>query len=223
MASYATVAASDGGEITVTLLPDTHMAPDTYYKVIGSVVNSTKLKMRHCIPMGTDLDMKLVDDTIKLIHDQRFFNKIHLTLTSLEIAIPPAGNIYDPFSLLESFTRAPVPRALYLGAADPGARILRVAFPVRPSRGHAIRALPTRALPPSAVAYLRAAPPLQPRYLRGPYSVAAVVLDALAFPCLESLSLTTRERTAPMLRRCLRARNGQMLQGAKTCHGFQGS
>ncbi|KAJ6583379.1 hypothetical protein DFH09DRAFT_1075798 [Mycena vulgaris] len=46
-----------------------------------------------------------------------------------EIAISPAGNIYDPFSLLESFTRAPVPRALYLGAADPGAHILRVAFP----------------------------------------------------------------------------------------------
>ncbi|KAJ6464221.1 hypothetical protein DFH09DRAFT_1113119 [Mycena vulgaris] len=41
----------------------------------------------------------------------------------------PRRHIYDPFSLLESFTRAPVPRALYLGAADPGARILRVAFP----------------------------------------------------------------------------------------------
>ncbi|KAJ6484311.1 hypothetical protein DFH09DRAFT_864616, partial [Mycena vulgaris] len=72
----ATVAASDGGEITVTLLPDAHMAPDTYYEVIGSVVNSTKLKVRHCIPMGTDLDMELVDDTIKFIHDQRFLNKM---------------------------------------------------------------------------------------------------------------------------------------------------
>ncbi|KAF7334459.1 hypothetical protein MVEN_02275400 [Mycena venus] len=75
MGSYATVTASDGGEIMVTLLPDTHMAPDTYYEVIGSVVNSTTLKMRHCIPMGTNLDMKLVDDTIKLMHDDRFFKE----------------------------------------------------------------------------------------------------------------------------------------------------
>ncbi|KAJ7819547.1 hypothetical protein B0H14DRAFT_2372494, partial [Mycena olivaceomarginata] len=76
MGLYATVATSDGGEITVTFLPDTHMAPDTYYEVIGSVVNSTKLKMRHFIPMGPDLNVKLVDDTIKLIHDKRFLNKM---------------------------------------------------------------------------------------------------------------------------------------------------
>jgi hypothetical protein len=31
------------------------MTPDTYYEVIGSVVNSTKLKTRHLIPMGPDL------------------------------------------------------------------------------------------------------------------------------------------------------------------------
>ncbi|KAJ6473558.1 hypothetical protein C8R47DRAFT_1144812 [Mycena vitilis] len=39
MGTTATVAASDGGEITVTLLPDTHMAPDTYYEIIGSALN----------------------------------------------------------------------------------------------------------------------------------------------------------------------------------------
>ncbi|KAJ7266909.1 replication factor A protein 3 [Mycena haematopus] len=74
--SSATVAASDGGEVTVTLLPDTHMAPDTYYEVIGSVINPTSIKMYHCISMGPDLDMKLVDDTIKLTHDPRFYTKM---------------------------------------------------------------------------------------------------------------------------------------------------
>ncbi|KAF8190361.1 replication factor A protein 3 [Mycena galopus ATCC 62051] len=74
--SSATVAASDGGEVTVTLLPDTHMVADTYYEVIGSVVNSTTLKMYHCISMGSALDMKLVDDTIRLIHDPRFYTKM---------------------------------------------------------------------------------------------------------------------------------------------------
>ncbi|KAJ7741458.1 hypothetical protein DFH07DRAFT_751132 [Mycena maculata] len=76
MGSKATVEASDGGEVTVTLLPDTHMASDTYYEVLGSVTNPTTIKMYHCIPMGTNLDMKLVDDTVKLMHDPRFYQKI---------------------------------------------------------------------------------------------------------------------------------------------------
>ncbi|KAJ7691702.1 cytochrome P450 [Mycena rosella] len=76
MGSTATVAAPDGEEVTVTLLPDTHMAPDAYYEVIGSVVNPTTIKMYQCIDMGTNLDMKLVDDTIKLMHDQRFYAKM---------------------------------------------------------------------------------------------------------------------------------------------------
>jgi replication factor A3 len=71
------------------------MAPDTYYEVIGSVVNDTTIKMASCTPMGTNLgvcapslvelsprsrdgisDMKLVDDTIKLVHDPRFYKKM---------------------------------------------------------------------------------------------------------------------------------------------------
>ncbi|KAJ7738887.1 hypothetical protein B0H14DRAFT_3515929 [Mycena olivaceomarginata] len=66
--SSATVAASDGGQVTVTLLPpsqDTHMAPDTYYEVIGSVVNSTTVRMYHYVPMGPNLDTEgnRLDDT----------------------------------------------------------------------------------------------------------------------------------------------------------------
>ncbi|KAJ7640882.1 hypothetical protein DFH06DRAFT_1301868 [Mycena polygramma] len=76
MGTTATVAASDGGEVTVTLLPDTHMASDTYYEIIGSALNSTTIKMYHCIPMGANLDMKLVDDTINLMHDPRFYTKM---------------------------------------------------------------------------------------------------------------------------------------------------
>ncbi|KAF7344537.1 hypothetical protein MSAN_01935600 [Mycena sanguinolenta] len=74
--SSATVAVSDGGEVTVTLLPDTHMAPDTYYEVIGSVIDPTSLRMYHCICMGRALDMQVVDDTIKLMHDPRFSTKM---------------------------------------------------------------------------------------------------------------------------------------------------
>ncbi|KAJ7128218.1 replication factor A protein 3 [Mycena crocata] len=76
MGETATVAASDGGEVTVTLRSNTHMAPGEYYEVIGSVVNPTTIKMYGCLAMGPSLDMKLVDDTVKLIHDSRFYGKL---------------------------------------------------------------------------------------------------------------------------------------------------
>ncbi|KAJ7634713.1 hypothetical protein FB45DRAFT_743316 [Roridomyces roridus] len=76
MGTTATVLTCDGGEITITLLPDTHMAPGEYYEVHGTVANPTTIKMNHCISMGTALDMKLVDDTVKLIHDPRFHSML---------------------------------------------------------------------------------------------------------------------------------------------------
>ncbi|KAJ7461849.1 replication factor A protein 3 [Mycena galericulata] len=71
-----TVVASDGGEVTVTLLPNVNMEPEMYCEVVGSVVDPTTIKVYKCIPMGSDLDMKLVDDTVKLIHDPRFYSKM---------------------------------------------------------------------------------------------------------------------------------------------------
>ncbi|KAJ7049450.1 replication factor A protein 3 [Mycena amicta] len=71
--STASVAASDGGQVTITLLPDTHMQPDSYYEVLGSVVNATTVKMLQCMSLGTTIDMNLVDDAIKLMHDERWF------------------------------------------------------------------------------------------------------------------------------------------------------
>ncbi|KAJ7754489.1 replication factor A protein 3 [Mycena metata] len=56
MGESAIVAGSDGGQITIKLLPDTHMAPDTFYEVIGTATDSTTIKMYHYIPMGNALD-----------------------------------------------------------------------------------------------------------------------------------------------------------------------
>ncbi|KAJ6541117.1 replication factor A protein 3 [Mycena sp. CBHHK59/15] len=78
MGATATVVASDGGEVTIMLMPDTHMSADTYWEVIGSVVNATTLRVQQAIKMGSDLDMKLVDDTINLIHDPRFYTKMFM-------------------------------------------------------------------------------------------------------------------------------------------------
>ncbi|KAJ7037876.1 replication factor A protein 3 [Mycena alexandri] len=76
MGDSATVAASDGGQVTIKLLPDSHMAPDTFYEVIGKVTNGKHIKMYHYIPVGNALDIKMVDDTIKLMHDPRFYSKL---------------------------------------------------------------------------------------------------------------------------------------------------
>ncbi|KAJ7211385.1 replication factor A protein 3, partial [Mycena pura] len=76
MGDNATVAASDEGEVTVTLRSDTHMAPDTFYEVLGIVVNPTTIKTYRCTSMGTNIDMKLVDDSIRLMHDPRFYTQI---------------------------------------------------------------------------------------------------------------------------------------------------
>ncbi|KAJ6584283.1 replication factor A protein 3 [Mycena sp. CBHHK59/15] len=77
--STVTVVASDGGEVTIMLTPEcTQMTSDSYWEVLGSVVNATSVRIHQAIKMGPDLDMKLVDDTIKLIHDPRFFTKMFM-------------------------------------------------------------------------------------------------------------------------------------------------
>ncbi|EDR08063.1 uncharacterized protein LACBIDRAFT_297715 [Laccaria bicolor S238N-H82] len=71
----ATVQASDGGEVNVHLLPNEHIT-ETYVEIIGKVVEPTMIQMLACINLGPDLDLKLVNDTIELIHDSRFYGKM---------------------------------------------------------------------------------------------------------------------------------------------------
>jgi len=71
----AIVETSDGGQVEVRLHRDSNMA-DTYVEVIGSVIDATTVKMMACINLGSDLDMKLVDDVIELIHDPRFRDRM---------------------------------------------------------------------------------------------------------------------------------------------------
>ncbi|KAF7338306.1 hypothetical protein MVEN_02056000 [Mycena venus] len=70
-----TVQASDGGEVLVTLMTD-HLTPDAYYEVIGNVATPNSIKMFRSMNLGNDLDMPLVNDTINLMHDPRFYQKI---------------------------------------------------------------------------------------------------------------------------------------------------
>jgi replication factor A3 len=66
----------------------------TYFEVVGRVIDPTTVHMLACVNLGSDLgmpppvssvfnlistfslDMKLVNDTIELIHDPRFYSKM---------------------------------------------------------------------------------------------------------------------------------------------------
>ncbi|TFK34446.1 replication factor A protein 3 [Crucibulum laeve] len=71
----ATVQAADGGEVIIRLIADIPMS-DTFVEVIGNVVDATTIKMMGCVNLGSDLDLKLVNDTIELIHDPRFYKRM---------------------------------------------------------------------------------------------------------------------------------------------------
>ncbi|KIM46902.1 hypothetical protein M413DRAFT_265199 [Hebeloma cylindrosporum] len=67
-----TVEASDGGQVTVLVLKNEPIE-STFLEIIGRVIDPTTVQMLACMNMGSDLDMKLVNDTIELIHDPRFY------------------------------------------------------------------------------------------------------------------------------------------------------
>jgi len=69
------VEASDGGEVTVVVPPNAAVR-DTYVEIVGKVSSASSINMLSCIALGSDLDMKLVNDTIELIHDPRFYQKM---------------------------------------------------------------------------------------------------------------------------------------------------
>jgi len=75
----ATVQASDGGQVnlqlsTISLKKTANM--DSYVEVVGRVIDANTMQMLAFLNLGDDLDMKLVNDTIELIHDPRFYEKM---------------------------------------------------------------------------------------------------------------------------------------------------
>ncbi|KAF8155599.1 hypothetical protein B0H34DRAFT_798760 [Crassisporium funariophilum] len=94
----ATVEASDGGHVTVHLnsvllsilpLSEANIGRnslsafqkagaivDPYIEVVGKVMDASTVQMLACVNLGAELDMKMVNDTIELIHDPRFYSKM---------------------------------------------------------------------------------------------------------------------------------------------------
>ncbi|PPQ73487.1 hypothetical protein CVT24_007816 [Panaeolus cyanescens] len=70
-----TIEACDGGQVIVTNIANADIE-NSFVEVVGKVTNSTTIHMHACINMGNDLDTKLVNDTIELIHDSRYYSKI---------------------------------------------------------------------------------------------------------------------------------------------------
>ncbi|KAF8883031.1 replication factor A protein 3 [Infundibulicybe gibba] len=69
------VEASDGGQVTIQV-PSSAQVSDTYVEIVGSVIDATSIKMMACIGLGGELDLKLINDTIELIHDPRFYSRM---------------------------------------------------------------------------------------------------------------------------------------------------
>ncbi|KAF9467878.1 replication factor A protein 3 [Collybia nuda] len=72
----AIVQASDGGEVTIRAMKPDINTEDGYLEVVGNVLDATTIKMLSYTILGQDLDMKLVNDTIELIHDPRFYTRM---------------------------------------------------------------------------------------------------------------------------------------------------
>jgi replication factor A3 len=75
----ATVQASDGGQVNVQLSAislEKTANMDSNIEVVGRVVDANTVNMLAFMNLGDDLDMKLVNDTVELIHDQRFYRKM---------------------------------------------------------------------------------------------------------------------------------------------------
>jgi len=71
----ATVMASDGGELHVQMSTDLNVGETPYVELIGTVSDSTTMKLMTCLNMLQDLDMTVVDHTIRLMHDPKFAGK----------------------------------------------------------------------------------------------------------------------------------------------------
>ncbi|KAF8221077.1 replication factor A protein 3 [Tricholoma matsutake] len=70
-----TVQASDDGEVLVQHCSNANIT-EPYVEIIGKVIDATTIRMLTCTNLGPELDMKLVNDTIELIHDPRFYERM---------------------------------------------------------------------------------------------------------------------------------------------------
>ncbi|THV06855.1 replication factor A protein 3 [Dendrothele bispora CBS 962.96] len=72
----AKVLCSDGGEVVVKFTGGDSGISATYVEIIGKVVDPSTIQKACCINLGPELDMQLVDKTIQLIHEPKYFKNI---------------------------------------------------------------------------------------------------------------------------------------------------
>ncbi|KAF4564678.1 hypothetical protein EYR40_010846 [Pleurotus pulmonarius] len=77
----AIVEASDGGHITVQWAAGTTTTmTDTFIEVIGIVKDHQTIRLMACVNMGSNVDLKLANDTVELMHDPRFYQSMFAPL-----------------------------------------------------------------------------------------------------------------------------------------------
>jgi len=64
------VEACDGGQVEIKHSTSNDMT-STYVEVIGTVEDENHIKYLACVNFGSDLDFKLVNDCVELMHDPK--------------------------------------------------------------------------------------------------------------------------------------------------------
>ncbi|KAK7437132.1 hypothetical protein VKT23_018755 [Stygiomarasmius scandens] len=72
----ATVLCSDGGEVLVKFPGGGSDISTTFVEIVGKVVDESTIQKACCINLGSELDMQLVNRTIEIIHQPKYFNNI---------------------------------------------------------------------------------------------------------------------------------------------------
>ncbi|KAI0052128.1 replication factor A protein 3 [Auriscalpium vulgare] len=71
----ALMEASDGGQIKIVLGPE-HNIVDTFVEVIGVPIDASSVRYVACTNMGTNLDLKFVNDVVEMTFDKKFDGRL---------------------------------------------------------------------------------------------------------------------------------------------------
>ncbi|KAF9264554.1 replication factor A protein 3 [Marasmius fiardii PR-910] len=68
----ATVLASDGGEVAVQFHSENPGLDTTFVEVVGTVVDTTTVRLLIAIKMSDNLDLSIIDRAVKMAQEPRF-------------------------------------------------------------------------------------------------------------------------------------------------------
>ncbi|KAA1472033.1 replication factor A protein 3 [Dentipellis sp. KUC8613] len=73
----ALMEACDGGQVSIRIPRGQEgVITDTFVEIIGTAQDASSVKMMACTNMGSNLDLKMINDVIELSHDPKFAGRM---------------------------------------------------------------------------------------------------------------------------------------------------